>query len=62
MVDLLTTQTVFVQRSLFPKSICLNFPSLLLPRGVFRVLLCWSVEGVVCVLGVEELKGLGLKG
>jgi hypothetical protein len=25
-------------------------------RGVFSVLLCWSVEGVVCVLSVGGLK------
>jgi len=61
MVDLLTTQTVFIQTPAF-KSGCPDFALLLLPRGVFTVLLCWSVECVVCVLGVEELKGSGLKG
>jgi len=68
MVDLLTTQVRRNLESSFhrrtpsseqtkaaaPREICSV-------RGVFSVLLCWSVECVVWVLCVDELKDEGLE-
>jgi hypothetical protein len=61
MVDLLATQTFHFDPLTFKEDELRSCASLS-ARGVFSVLLCWSVKCVVCVLSVAGLIGSVLEG